>query len=412
LIKGSLYDPSGVSDLTLNGRRFAITRGVEVPFATRLIIEDSELELTATDNLANVTVAQISLNSFQSDTPPRVMLACTDCDPSSAWIAGIFGKSDTHAPEISLKGWTDSQTVFLEKIYLEGQVRDENKIVDLSLNEKPILHRPGNLIIFNQFVELSEGQNTLKIKAKDDNGNSAEKLISVVRRTPKALQLGERLSLTVLPFEQKGAFSEASDSFQDFLINAMVNQNRFRVVERNKLDAILEEQKLSRTKLIDEKTALQLGKLIASQTIVAGSIIQTRTGMEIIARMIDTETSAILASVDVYDEATNVRLLNALSEGLAIKFHREFPLLEGLVVDKKGKSIFTDLGQDAIKIQRRLIVYRDTPIKHPVTGKILGSDNEILGRGRVIQVMPQLSKAEILDDPTNAIKPMDKVITE
>ena len=121
---------------------------------------------------------------------------------------------------------------------------------------------------------------------------------------------------------------------------------------------------------------------------------------------------ALESELDVYDEATNVRLLNALSEGLAIKFHREFPLLEGLVVDKKGKSIFTDLGQDAIKIQRRLIVYRDTPIKHPVTGKILGSDNEILGRGRVIQVMPQLSKAEILDDPTNAIKPMDKVITE
>ena len=411
-IKGSIFDPSGISTLTLNGRQLNITRGEEVLFATRQIISGKEIKLSAADSLANATVAQIPISSLQSDSPTRVMFACTDCSASLPWLAGIFGKSDTRAPEISLKGWTESQTVYLAKIYVEGQVRDENKIVDLSLNDKPIRHRQGNLIFFNQFVELKEGQNTLKIKARDEKGNAAETVIAVHRRIPRALQLEERLSLTVLPFEQKGALSETSYSFQDNLTNAMVNQNRFQVVERNKLDAILEEQKLSRTKLIDEKTALQLGKMIASQTIVGGSIIQTRTGTEIIARMIDTETSAVLAAFDVYGEAANVRLLNDLSEGLAIKFHREFPLLEGLVVDKKGKAVFTDLGHDAVKIQRRLIVYRDAPIKHPVTGKLLGSNNEILGRGRVTQVMPELSKVEMLNGQSTAIKPLDKVITE
>ena len=180
----------------------------------------------------------------------------------------------------------------------------------------------------------------------------------------------------------------------------------------NKLDVLLEEQKRSRTELFDQKTAITLGRLIAAHTILAGSIIQTRTGIEIVARLIDTETSLIMATADVYDENSNLMALNALSEGLAIKFHREFPLLNGLVIKTSGNNIFTDLGAGKTKLQRRFIVYREEPIKHPVTGKLLGSDNVILGRVRVVQVMPELSKAEILDPKTDSIKQMDKVITE
>ena len=62
-------------------------------------------------------------------------------------------------------------------------------------------------------------------------------------------------------------------------------------MERIQLDVILEEEKLSRTKLIDQNTSLNLGKVIAAQAIVAGSLIQSRTDVEIIARVIDTETS-------------------------------------------------------------------------------------------------------------------------
>ena len=184
------------------------------------------------------------------------------------------------------------------------------------------------------------------------------------------------------------------------------------MVERDRLDLILQEQKLSRTELIDKSTALRLGRLTAAHSIMTGSIIETRTGIEIVGRMIDTETSEILATADVYDEVKDLPALRKLAEGMAIKFHREFPLLGGVVIQQKGKYIFTDLGQDKIKIQRRLLVYREEPIKHPVTGKILGADNEIVGRARVTQVMPEVSKAEIVSGETSSINRLDKVITE
>ena len=128
--------------------------------------------------------------------------------------------------------------------------------------------------------------------------------------------------------------------------------------------------------------------------------------------MIDTETSEIIATEDVYNEVKDLPALRSLAGGMAIKFHREFPLLGGLIVQSKGKHIFTDLGQGEIKLQRRLIVYREEAIKNPLSGKILGSDNEILGRARVTQVLPEMSKAEILDPAAKAIRPLDKVITE
>ena len=412
LIGGAVFDEAGVSEISVAGRTLAISNGTEVFFSEKIAVKTDRLEVTAADALGNQTVARISLSHLAEGGGLRTTLACADCDGTAYRFAGIFGPSDTQPPEILLKGWTDHQTVFQEQIFIEGQVRDQNKIVDLFLDKKQILRRRGNLIFFNALIELSEGENTLVVNASDENGNTAEKVITVFRRIPAALQLKERMSMTVLPFDQKGALSEISDAFQDYLINALVNQNRFNIVERSKLEAVLEEQKLSRTRLFDEKTAIELGKLIASRAITAGTMVASRAGMEIIARVIDTETSAILASVDVYDEITEFEALQSLSQGLAVKFQREFPLLQGLVIEKKADGIMTDLGADSIKVQRGIIIFRDVPVRHPVTGKALGADNEVLGRGRIIQVTPQVSKAVLLKGHNPSISPLDKIITE
>jgi TolB-like protein len=411
-LAGSLYDQAGVVDLRINGRQLLIKAGTEVSFTHQLSTDANELEFIGDDSLGNSTTARIPITGLSTADDNRGIYAGLSSDLDNSVQAAIFGSPDTRAPEILLREWTDKQTVYLEKVYLEGQVKDENQVVGLEINNKPILKHRGKLILFSQFIELAEGENQVAIRARDEKGHMAEKTIYIIRRIPKALQLAERMSLTVLPFDQKGDLTTISDSFQDFLIDALVNRNRFEVVERNKLDIILMEQKLSRTKLFDEKTALKVGRLVAAQSLVAGSIIQTRLGSEIIVRMIDTETSDILAVVDIYDEVTNISSLRSLSEGLAIKLHREFPLIDGMVIQKKGNSIFSDLGKGKIKIRRRLIVFREEPVKHPVTGKWLGSDNVILGRAQVTQVMPELSKADILDGKTETIKPLDKVITE
>jgi len=411
-IYGSIFDEAGVSELNINGKSITIQKGVEVSFNKKLTINADCLRLMASDRLGNQTTARIPLSSV-SISRKSALLACSDPTVVINVVAGLFGTKDTIPPNIKLRGWTDSQTVFLKKVYIDGQISDEGKIESLTINHIPKLRRKGpRIFLFSYFAELQEGENIITIEAGDEAGNVTSRKVTVIRRIPEALQLAERLSIATFPFQRKGAVSEDSLAFQDNLIDALFKRNRFQVIERGKLDIILQEQKLSRTKLIDKSTALRLGKLVASKSIITGSIIETRAGIEIKGRMIDTETSEILAIEDVYDEIKDLPAIRTLAEGMALKFHREFPLVGGMVIQQKGKYIYTDLGQDKVKLMRRLIIYREEPIKHPATGKILGSDANIVGHAKVTQVTADTSKAEIIDGKAVKVVKGLKVITE
>ena len=412
VVSGSAFDESGIMSLTINTRPIAVGEGAESPFTERLPADGSDLELVARDRLGNETSARIPQPS--SAASARLLLA--RAGQGGAWLTALLGPKDTTPPRINVEGLRDLETVFLDRIYLKIEVQDESKIAELSVNGSPIRGREGKMIVFSHIARLEEGRNGILFEAKDEAGNRAIRKMFIVREIPEAFDLEARLSMTVMPFEEKGEVPDESIAFQDSLINDLigVKQDRFRIVERDRLDLILQEQNMSRTKLIDRKTALDVGRLVAAQHIVTGSIVRTRKGVEIVARVIDTETSEILAAKDVYDEVTDLLALRTLSEGMAVKIHQEFPLLTGLVVQRDGNRIISDLGKDRARIQRRLIVYREKPtLRHPVTGKVLGSDVEILGRARITQVMPDWSKAQILGgDKAAAIKSTDKVITE
>ena len=413
VLKGSIYDEAGVSQVLINGRILPTQEGREIVFERTLPVGSGPVEIVAVDRLGNQTSALLDTGTSSMRSAP-VRLAFAGSRREGLLVAGLFGSRDNRAPEISLKGWADSnkETVYLDRIFLDGHAADDTAVESLTLNGESILRRKGKRIFFNQVVRLKEGENSIVIEAKDETGNKATRELIITMQIPKALQLQERLSMTVLPFQQQGEISEVGLSFQDNLTDGLVNRNRFRMVERSGLDAILQEQKLSRSRLIDEQTALKLGKLVAAETIVAGNIVESGMGIEIVARVIDTETSDILTSEDVYDEVKDLQGLRTLADGMAIRIHRKFPLVDGTVIKQKGKWIFTDIGDDKIKLQGKLIVYHEEQIKNPATGKILGADNEILGRARVVQVMPGMSKAEITDGNAESVKPLDKVVSE
>ncbi len=261
--------------------------------------------------------------------------------------------------------------------------------------------------LFSHLEELKEGENSIVIKASDKAGNTSKKDITVFRKSlgysslPKDI-LSNRMRIAVFPFDQKGTVTDVSNLFQDMLTSALLNRNRFQVIERDGLDMILKEQNLSSTKLVDQNTAVNLGKLMAVQTIIHGSIIENHMGIEIVGRMIDTETAEILATEKVFYNTRDLASLNFMAEAMAVKFHDDFPVFQGIVIKRKGKNIFTDLGEDKVSLHRRLIVYREKG----------SSENEILGHARVIQVLPDMSKAELISGSIEDINALDKVIVQ
>jgi len=118
-IHGSIYDPAGVSKLSINGQAQPIKEAVEIFFTKRLVAYEIDLKLEARDRLGNKTSATIPISYRTGDSRP-VMLASANSDAMDLLMAGIFGSRDTQPPMIRLRDWTDNQTVFLEKIYLQG----------------------------------------------------------------------------------------------------------------------------------------------------------------------------------------------------------------------------------------------------------------------------------------------------
>jgi TolB-like protein len=257
---------------------------------------------------------------------------------------------------------------------------------------------------------LNQGANQVTLTARDAAGNSTERRISITRRIPKALLLSERLRLAVLPFEEQ--MSALKTVFQDAFVHSLVRLQRFQVVERERLDLILQEQQLASTRLINQGTAVRLGRLTAAQAIVTGSLVQTSTGTEIVSQVIDSETGEILSVSDVYGEVLSLPAAKQLAQTLALKIQREFPLVDGVVLAKQKQIIFTDLNKEKLRVQKRILIYKDAPVHHPHNNLIVGFDHQVMGYGRVIQQDNRLSKVELLKDSNPSIKPGDKVITQ
>ena len=409
VVVGTVCDGSDVASFSLNGRRIGLEPSTDVSFQETVDLPDRVLRMEALDRLGNGTRVRMRVDEVGGRA--SLLLASADPVMADALTADLAG-AESPPPTIKLNEGGDKQTVYMDTFLFEGRVRDDGEVRLLTLNDESLLHRKGRMVFFSHLVRLKPGENPFVIRAADESGNTVEKRVTIVFKEPQALQLAERLSMSILPFDIKGAASDRGLSFYDRLIEALVNENRFQVVEREKLDLVLEEQKLSASKLVDKRTVLRLGKLVAARSILTGSLIETRTGVEIVGRLVDGETAEVLTVQDVYAESTDQESLALLAQGMAVKIHRQFPLIGGMVVQVKGKTVFIDIGGEDISLKRTLLLYREEPIKHPVSGKILGADNVILGRARVTQVMPEMSRAEIIHGAAAEIKAADRVITE
>src|SRR5712692_5635990 len=78
----------------------------------------------------------------------------------------------------------------------------------------------------------------------------------------------------VVDFENKTTYgaNRLGTSASDILITELAKSGKFIVVERDKMDKIMAEQKLGITGAIDPSTAAKVGKILGLNAIVTGAI--------------------------------------------------------------------------------------------------------------------------------------------
>jgi len=347
----------------------------------------SAFTLIAADTLGNETKTDMS-----------GILAESQSQMFAQYDQNITDVAFPKEPRIILKDWSDQEILFEKSIEIRGQIQGKSYIRELvfsvenenryEINYK--IDEKGYFLSFHQTLNLNEGRNIITVSAKDEAGNTSVKQKVIIHRIPEVLQPVHRYTLKMYPFENLFFFRFINEKkeavFQNSLITGMMSQKRFQIVKDEKLQNFFDKNNI---RISDT------GNFQRCDSLLLGSTDIDRNGIEIIARMVDVRTSEILAVKDVYSEHQDDSALNSMAHRLSEKFHREFPLKEGIITEIKDENVFADIEDKAVKEGWSLIVYRNEP----------GSDSEI-----ITDALKGEAGKILIRDPAE-IRAGDKVIT-
>jgi curli biogenesis system outer membrane secretion channel CsgG len=90
------------------------------------------------------------------------------------------------------------------------------------------------------------------------------------------------------------SYAPLSKGMAEMLISELAQNSGIRVVERDRLQSLLEEQNLASSERVDKETAVKLGKTLNARHMLMGSfLIDQNKNMRIDVRAVNVETSAI-----------------------------------------------------------------------------------------------------------------------
>ncbi len=119
-------------------------------------------------------------------------------------------------------------------------------------------------------------------------------------------------------------FDPLRKGLADMLITDLVNCSNLRVVERDRLNAVIDELKLGQSKLVDKTSAVKMGKLLSAQFVLTGGMIVSKDTLRIDARVINVESGSAVSAQRVDGPladffAVEKDLVDALLKDLLIK---------------------------------------------------------------------------------------------
>jgi curli biogenesis system outer membrane secretion channel CsgG len=271
-----------------------------------------------------------------------------------------------------------------------------------------------------------------------------------------AFAQGNKPRVAILEFKNKAShytwtWYEAGRGAQDMLVTELVKSGKYRVIEREQLAAIMREKNLSLSGDIDPRTAVQIGKMLGVEYLIAGAVTElgvTDRGASVPggllrglpsvnvrsqkaeaaldARAFSTSTGEIVWADSARDETSDAsvyvagagggandrgkvdKLMRPVVVKLAASFakadlkssgmggHGDASGLVGKIASVDGGTLYLNAGAEGgVKEGDEFTVYRvGKQIKDPDTGEVLGADETKVGRIRVTAVKgPRLSTA-------------------
>ncbi|NJR39155.1 MAG: penicillin-binding protein activator LpoB [Leptolyngbyaceae cyanobacterium CSU_1_4] len=273
-------------------------------------------------------------------------------------------------------------------------------------------------------------------------------------------QAQPRLRIAVLDFEFASTGQTwswwgggaPSQGVSDLLTNKLVEGDAYTLIERSRIQAVLQEQNLALSGRIDASTAAQVGRILGADAVVIGSVTRYNLNagssgvsvlgigtnrrrdtaeVQLTARLVNTTTSEIIATAQGNGEArqgsgavsvlgvnvgsdhnnSDELLSNAaqiaveqLSSELTTKaaavaaLPAAVPNVSALVADVAGGTIIINKGsQDGFRAGMTISIERVTrEVKDPATGEVIRTITAPIGQIELTQVDARSSEGRVV----------------
>jgi curli biogenesis system outer membrane secretion channel CsgG len=187
-------------------------------------------------------------------------------------------------------------------------------------------------------------------------------LVPVLSAAPKGG--GDKPRIAVLEFKNKADnqwwYHGGAAAAQDVFVTELVKSGKFRVVDREQLEAMMQEKHLTQSGDIDKSTAMKLGKILGLNYLLTGAVTEygntdvsgggggvsagkRKFVAALNARLINASTGEVLWADEASQEETSVRV-SVFGFGGGVDDNRMFdkvmkPCIQKLVASLKAADI-------------------------------------------------------------------------
>jgi curli biogenesis system outer membrane secretion channel CsgG len=266
---------------------------------------------------------------------------------------------------------------------------------------------------------------------------------------------GGKKIICVLDLEDKSSHGHSwrnvGTGVAEMLVTALSETQKYTLIEREKLESVMQEQRLGASGAVTAQTAAKIGRLLGAQYIVTGAVTEFGVkdskigvgGLEkvlpfgggakmskntaraaIDVRAIDTTSGQIVAAAKGEGSKSSAEISGNLSIAPSFDFGKDG--FDETILGKAARKAVDDVvkeltakfdeggasavkiikitgnqlyinsgGADGEKVGRTYSIYRTgEEMTDPDTGESLGSEEEKIGTAKVVKVTPKYSIAE------------------
>ncbi|MBI2571660.1 MAG: hypothetical protein HYV63_32015 [Candidatus Schekmanbacteria bacterium] len=258
--------------------------------------------------------------------------------------------------------------------------------------------------------------------------------------SPQLARAAGKFRIAVVEFENRAGnqWGRLGSGASDMLATELVKTGQFSVIEREKLQAVLNEQALGMSGAITPQSAAQVGRLLGVQAIVTGAVTEfgeSQSGVSgggyfgvskreyraaVDVRIVDTGSGEIvfadnaastdsIANVSVmgfggggeWDEQKAGQVMRGAISTLTTKIGQRFKSwspapMAMKVANVKGDQVWLNAGKGAVNVGDSFSVFRKgEEIKDPDTGQVLDVEMTKVGELIVTEVKDKYSIANV-----------------